>query len=128
MIFLILVQTHFFNNFLVWPFRSWDLQPTVSQKWINELSWFFTCCLKFKKAKSYNYFWVVTLKNGKDLIIHAILKSFLSQEWIDKLSWFYPCWYKFIKTKDYFDNFLVAAGKNISVFLVCVILKFVVFQ
>ena len=38
-------------------------------------------------------FWVVVVKNGRDLFNHGTLKSAVSQEWIDEMSWFFACCY-----------------------------------
>ena len=59
-----------------WPFSHWILNSAVSQEWVDELSWFFACWYKFRKAKNYfNNFWVVVVKNGCGLLGHGTLKS-----------------------------------------------------
>ena len=41
------------------------LKSAISRKWIDKLSWFFTCWYKFMKATSYfSKFWVGKDKNG----------------------------------------------------------------
>ena len=67
----------------------------VSQEGIDEMSWFFSCWYKFKKAKScFNNYWVDMVKNEWDLLDHGTLKSGVSRKWFDELSilieWFLP--------------------------------------
>ena len=62
----------------------------VSQERIDVMNWFFTCCCKFRKAKSYfNDFWVGLVRNEFSHLVHETLKS---AEWIYGLSWFFACW------------------------------------
>ena len=71
------------------------LKSTVFQEWINEMSWFFACWYKFRKAKSYfNIYWVDMLKNGWGLVDQGNLKSGLSDKWFDELSrlMIFACW------------------------------------
>ena len=52
------------------------LKFAVSQEWIDEMSWFFACWYKFRKAKSYfNNYWVGMVKNEQGLINYGTLKS-----------------------------------------------------
>ena len=45
------------------------LKSALSQKWIDEMSWFFAGWYKFGTAKSYfNNYWVGMVKNGWGLI------------------------------------------------------------
>ena len=42
------------------------LKLTLSQKWTDEINWFFACWYKFRKAKSwFNDFWMGLLKKGQ---------------------------------------------------------------
>ena len=62
------------------------LKLTVSQEWIDGMSWFFAYWCKFRKARSYfNDFWVGVFKNGHGRVVCETLKS---AEW---LSWFFAC-------------------------------------
>ena len=89
------------------------LKSAVSQESVDEVSWFFVCWYKFRKAKSFfNNFWVVVVKNGCGLLGLVTLKSALSQESVDEVSWFFVCWYKFRKAKSFFNNFWVVVVKN----------------
>ena len=55
------------------------LKFIVSQKWTDGINWFFDCCYKFRKAKSwFNDFWVGIIKNGHGLLVHETLKSTVS--------------------------------------------------
>ena len=63
------------------------LKSALSQKWIDEMSWFFAGWYKFGTAKSYfNNYWVSMVKNGWGLIDHGTLKSGVSHKSFDKLS------------------------------------------
>ena len=65
------------------------LKSAVSQEWIDEMSWFFTCWYKFRKAKScFNNYWMGVVKNGQGLIDYGTLKSGVSHKWFDELSRF----------------------------------------
>ena len=62
-------------------------KSAVSQEWIDEMSWFFSCWYKFRKAKScFNNYWVGMVKNEWGLIDHGTLKSGVSHKWFDELS------------------------------------------
>ena len=51
------------------------LKSAVSQESVDEVSWFFVCWYKFRKAKSYfNNYWVGMTKNGRGLIDHGTLQ------------------------------------------------------
>ena len=70
------------------------LKSAVSQEWINEMSQFFACWYKFRKAKSYvNNYWVGNVKKGPGLIDLGTLKLGVSHKWFDELSrsieWFW---------------------------------------
>ena len=57
------------------------LNSAVSQEWIDEMSWFFVCWYKFKKAKSYfNSYWVGMVRNARDFIDRGTLKSGISHK------------------------------------------------
>ena len=56
------------------------LKFAVSQEWIDEMSWFFACWYKFRKAKSFFSYWVGIAKNGRDLIDHGTQKQGVSQK------------------------------------------------
>ena len=59
----------------------------VSQKWIDEMSWFFACWYQFRKAKScFNTYWVSVVRNGWGLIDYGTLESNVSHKWFDELS------------------------------------------
>ena len=63
------------------------LKSALSQKWIDEMSWFFAGWYKFGTAKSYfNNYWVGIIKNGWGLLNHGTLKSGVSHKSFDKLS------------------------------------------
>ena len=63
------------------------LKSTVSQEWIDEMSWFLACWYKLREAKIYfNNYWVDMVKNGQDLLDHGTLKSRVSHKWFDELS------------------------------------------
>ena len=49
-------------------------------KWMDKMSWFFTCWYKCSKAKSY------LVKNGGGCIDHGTLKSGVSHNWFDEPS------------------------------------------
>ena len=70
------------------------LRSSVSQEWIDEVSWFFPCWYKFRKAKSYvNSYWMGTVKNGWGLIDHGILKSGLRIGRIEQIDLTdFTCW------------------------------------
>ena len=68
------------------------LKSAVSQEWVDELSWFFTCWYNSRKLKNYvNNYWVGVVKNGRGLSGYGTLKSSVSQ-WMDDLSWFFAYW------------------------------------
>ena len=47
------------------------LKSAVSQEWVDQMSWFFACWYKFRKAKSYfNNYRVGMVKNECGLIDH----------------------------------------------------------
>ena len=51
---------------------------SVSQEWIDELSWFFVYWCKFRKSKNYlNNYWMGVVKNVSDL--HGTLKFSVSR-------------------------------------------------
>ena len=69
------------------PLSKGTLKSTWSQEWIDELSWFFACWYKFRKAKSnFDNLWVGMVENGRGLLVHGIVKSGVSQEWFDESS------------------------------------------
>ena len=50
------------------------LKLTVSQEWIDGMSWYFTCWCKFRKAKSYfNDFWVGMVRTGRGHLVNEAL-------------------------------------------------------
>ena len=56
-----------------------NLKLTVSQKWTDGRNWFFACCCKFRKARSWlNDFWVGMFKNGYGPLVHETLKYAVS--------------------------------------------------
>ena len=62
-------------------------KSALSQEWIDEMSRFFSCWYKFRKAKScFNNYWVSMVKNEYGLIDHGTLKSGVSHKWFDELS------------------------------------------
>ena len=71
------------NNFWIFVLKNWrslsgyeTLESAVSQEWIAEMSWFFVCWYKFRKAKSsFNNYWVGMVKTGLDLLDHETIKS-----------------------------------------------------
>ena len=63
------------------------VKSALSQKWIDEMGWYFACWYKFRKAKSYSdNYWVGIVKNGWSFIDHGTLKSAVSHKWCDELS------------------------------------------
>ena len=55
-----------------------------AQEWIDEMSWFFACWYKFRRAKpSFNNYWVAIIKNRQDPLDHEILKSGVPLKWFD---------------------------------------------
>ena len=69
------------------------LKLTVSQEWIDGMSWYFACWWKFRKAKScFNDFWVGIVRNGHDHLVQETLKSAVYKEWVYEFSWFFACW------------------------------------
>ena len=51
------------------------LKLTVSQNWTDEITWFFACYYKCRKAESwFNHFWVCLVKDGSGFLIHEMLK------------------------------------------------------
>ena len=65
------------------------LKSALSQEWIDEISSFFACGYKSRKAKSYlDDYWVGRIKNGWGLIDHGTLKSGVSHKWFDESSRF----------------------------------------
>ena len=61
---------------------------SISQDWIDKMSWFFACWCKFRKARRYfNSYWVDIVKNGWDLLDHGTLKLGVSQMiwWIEQI-------------------------------------------
>ena len=69
-------------------------KAVVPQEWIDEMSWFFACGYKFRKAKTnFNNYWVYIVKVGQDLKNHGTLKSGVFHKWYDELSilikWFF---------------------------------------
>ena len=63
------------------------LKSAVSQEWIDEISWFFACWYKFRKAESsFDNYWVGIVKDGWNLIDRGALKSGVSHKWFDELS------------------------------------------
>ena len=56
------------------------------------MNWFFACCYKFRKVKSYlNDFRMGMVKNGHGHLVCEALKSVL-KEWVYELSWIFTCW------------------------------------
>ena len=54
------------------------LKLVVSQEEISRMHWFSVCWYKFRKVKSYfNNFWVVMVKNGRDLLGQETLECLL---------------------------------------------------
>ena len=93
------------NNFWIFVLKNWrslsgyeTLESAVSQEWIAEMSWFFVCWYKFRKAKSsFNNYWVGMVKTGLDLLDHETIKSgvfhkFEQIDWSDDwlIDWY--CW------------------------------------
>ena len=68
------------------------LKTAVSQEQIDELSWFFACWYKFRKAKSYFNYWMGLVKNRQDVFGQKTLKSSVPWEWFDEFSWLIE-WY-----------------------------------
>ena len=56
------------------------IESAVSQERNDEMSWFFACWYKFRKAKSFFSYWVGIAKNGRDLIDHGTQKQVVSQK------------------------------------------------
>ena len=70
------------------------LKSALSQEWIDEISWFFACWYKIRKAKSYfDNYWLCMVKNWWGLIDHGTLKlgvsHYLFNEFEQRLTeWF----------------------------------------
>ena len=76
------------------------LKSAVSEYGIDELSWFFECWYKFKKAKRYyNSYCVSGVRNGLGLLVNLALKSALSKIELMNRAIFYACRYKLWKFK-----------------------------
>ena len=67
------------------------LKLTVSQKWADEINWFFHADTNSGKLEfdSMVFGWV---GSKMAMAFHEPLKSAVSWEWIYKLSWFDECW------------------------------------
>ena len=62
-------------------------KSAVSQKWMDEMSCFFACWYKFRKAEScFDNYWVGIVGNGWGLIDHGSLKLGVSHNWFYELS------------------------------------------
>ena len=49
------------------------------KKWTDGINWVFACWYKFRNSKSwFNVFWVDTVKNDHDLVVHETLESAVS--------------------------------------------------
>ena len=71
----------------MWPLGLGTLKSAVLQELIDEMSWFFPCWYKFRKAKSYfNNYWLNMVKNWPGFRDHGSLKLDVSHKWFDKLS------------------------------------------
>ena len=61
------------------------LKSAVSSNQIDELSSFFACWYKFRKAQSsFNNYWVGIMKNEWGFLDHWTLKSGVSHKWFDE--------------------------------------------
>ena len=58
---------------------------SLSQEWSDEMSWFFACWHKSRKAKSFIMIRLALAKNGWGPIDQKILKSGVSHKWFDEL-------------------------------------------
>ena len=73
---------------LVMAFWNW-----LSQEWVNELSRYFACWCKIRKAKSYFTGFCVCIVRGRSIhLVHETLKSAVSKEWVYEFSWIFACW------------------------------------
>ena len=65
------------------------VKSSVSQEWINKLSWLFTCWYQFRKSGNYfKNFWAVVVRTGHGLLGHGTPKSVSQNElmnWADFL-------------------------------------------
>ena len=65
------------------------VKSSVSQEWINELSWLFTCWYQFRKSENYfKNFWAVVVRTGHGLLGHGTPKYVSQNElmnWADFL-------------------------------------------
>ena len=81
------------------------LNLSVSQEWMDELSWYFSCWCKVRKIENYfNSFCVVVAKNWRET-------GSLISERTDKVRWFFACSYIFMKAKNYVSTYCVGIVK-----------------
>ena len=82
------VNLSYFNNFCIRYVRNEygllgpeTLKSSVSQEWIDEMSWFVSSWYKFRKAKScFNNYLVGVVKNEWALIDHGTLNLGVAPE------------------------------------------------
>ena len=58
---------------------------SLCKEWSDEMSWFFACWYKSRKAKSFIMIRLALAKNGWGPIDQEILKSGVSHKWFDEL-------------------------------------------
>ena len=76
-----------------------EAPKSAVQEWIDEMSWFFSCWYKFRKANL----------GQSD---YMILKSTTSLEQNDEKAWFFAWWYRFMENSIWLKNVGVGMVKN----------------
>ena len=89
-------------------------KSAVSQVWIVEISWFFSCWYKFRKTKSFGKN-LATRGKGQNALgqsDYRIFKSIISLEQSDEEAWFFACWHRFMEDKSWLKNVGVGMVKS----------------